>query len=367
REAGIVVRRRGDGLVVEEADPARYPTLKGATLISCGGEPALAHFEKRVLSWRGRPSVEADWHLLAPLLFVDYGPPSPNPPSRCRFSTGDVTLQWRPTTSERIEAMLQEKTDRTLSVEEFDGTIWVNLPTFSVNDPKSIEQMHAVIAKTKEAVQRGNWKRLVFDLRGNAGGSASWGAELAEGVFGEAWTRGAWEWLSDGVYVEWRVSTDNVKAVEGNIRQSEQRHGVDSDQTKNMRRFHERISAALANQDVLYGSASPREGVPKPEPVALPGRVVVITSATCFSACLDFLDLLRVHPAVVQVGEITGVDTVYMENWGKPLPSGNGQISYPMKVYRNRRRGNNEPYVPHTRYPGDLEDTEALRRWVLAL
>jgi hypothetical protein len=97
----------------------------------------------------------------------------------------------------------------------------------------------------------------------------------------------------------------------------------------------------------------------------VPGAVVVITSASCFSACLDVLDVVRLHPAVVQVGQTTGVDTDYMENWGWPLPSGLSQIGYPMKVYRNRRRANNEAYAPDVRRD-DLHDDEAVRRWVLA-
>lgn len=365
RDAGIVVRRRGDAFVVDEVD-ARYPqTLRGATLVSCDGQPARAHFEKRVLSWRGRPSVEADWHQLAPLLFVDFGPPSPKPPSRCRFGQADVTLQWQPATPERIDALLKDDTTRSLSVDVSDGVIWVNLPTFSVNDPDSIARMNALIAETKAAIARGNWRLIVFDLRGNAGGSASWGQQLATAVFGESWTIAARQWLSDGVYTEWRVSPDNVKAVEGHIKQAEERHGKESDQARGSRRFHDTLSEALARGDALYGSAAQRQGVTRPDPAPVPGRVVVITGPACFSACLDFVDLMRVHSDVVQVGEITGVDTVYMESWGKPLPSGHARISYPMKVYRNRRRGNNEPHPPHVRYAGDLEDTEALRAWVV--
>ncbi len=93
---------------------------------------------------------------------------------------------------------------------------------------------------------------------------------------------------------------------------------------------------------------------------------MLITSASCFSACLDFLDVVRLHPAVVQVGQTTGVDTDYMENWGWPLPSGLSNVGYPMKVYRNRRRGNNEPYTPHVPYDGRLDDTEAVRAWILS-
>jgi hypothetical protein len=103
--------------------------------------------------------------------------------------------------------------------------------------------------------------------------------------------------------------------------------------------------------------------VSRPQAAGVPGKIVVVTSASCFSACLDFLDVLKLHPAVVQVGQPTGVDTDYMENWGWPLPSGLAQIGYPMKVYRNRRRANNEGYAPRVKHD-DLSDSAALAAWI---
>lgn len=371
QEAGIVMVRRGDKFIVDEAD-TRYPRdLKGATLESCDGEAARKHFERRVLSWRGRPSVEADWQTLAPILFVDYGPPTPRVPKSCRFIAGgltiDVALQWTPASQERVSAILNRSANanRELSLSRDGDVVWVSIPTFAVNDEKSIADMRALIDSLKREVEgRKDWRLLVFDLRGNQGGSSVWGQQIASTVFGEEWTNRAIRWLRDGVYTEWRVSPDNVNAVAGNARQAEERHGVDSDEAKSMRRFHEQMSAALARGEPLFSKPSQRSDVKPPEPVALPGKVVVVSSSSCFSACLDFLDFMLVHPAVVQVGQTTGVDTVYMENWGKPLPSGLAQIGYPMKVYRNRRRGNNEPYVPSARFDA-LDDTDALRRWIV--
>jgi hypothetical protein len=107
-----------------------------------------------------------------------------------------------------------------------------------------------------------------------------------------------------------------------------------------------------------------RRGVKPPAPTRLPGRIVLLTSASCFSACLDFMDRMRLHPAAVHAGQTTGVDTDYMENWGTRLPSGLVAIGYPMKVYRNRRRAHNEAYEPALRYEGAIENTAAVREWL---
>jgi hypothetical protein len=64
----------------------------------------------------------------------------------------------------------------------------------------------------------------------------------------------------------------------------------------------------------------------------------------------------------------TGVrtDTYYMENWGDALPGGLSQLSYPMKVYRNRRRAANHGYTPAI--PNDqLDNTAAVQVWIRGL
>jgi pimeloyl-ACP methyl ester carboxylesterase len=83
------------------------------------------------------------------------------------------------------------------------------------------------------------------------------------------------------------------------------------------------------------------------------------------SACLDFMDLMRLRPGVGHVGQPTGVDTDYMEKWGWTSRSGIIQVAYPMKVYCNRRRKNNEGYEPVVGRDA-IADIESLREWIRA-
>jgi Peptidase family S41 len=377
REAGVYPVFQGGAFVVREVD-ARYGDagrrLVGATLAACDARAADEVFRERVLSWRGREEIESDWFELAPLLLVDYGPPTPPAPAACSLRADggmvELPLRWAPTTGREAYARMQRLTafdDRSLSLERLDGghVVWVNVPTFSVHGDTQIAAMRGLIDSLRAEMAQRRWRLLVFDLRGNAGGGSAWGDQMAAAVFGEAWAEAANEWLGDGVYTEWRVSPFNLEAVRGIVRQLEERHGAQSEEAVEVRELADSLSAALERGEALFGEPEPREGVPPPPPVELPGRVVAVTSASCFSACLDFLDVLRLHPAVVQVGQPTGVDTNYMENWAGRLPSGLARINYPLKVYRNRRRANNEGYAPHIRYEGALNDTAALRAWIL--
>jgi len=112
--------------------------------------------------------------------------------------------------------------------------------------------------------------------------------------------------------------------------------------------------------------SAPPAGTRAPaNPVA--GRVFLLTDAGCGSACLDFADMVRAMPGARHVGRTTAADSVYMEARVLALPSGVANLFFPTKVYRNRPRGNNQPYVPHDVWTGDIGDTAALQRWILSL
>jgi hypothetical protein len=49
------------------------------------------------------------------------------------------------------------------------------------------------------------------------------------------------------------------------------------------------------------------------------------------------------------------------------LPSGIAGVSLPMKVYRGRPRGSNEPVTPVHRFDADIADTAELERWIMTL
>ena len=373
REAGVYPRFIDGRLEVARVD-ARYGGRleAGATLLDCDGSAALRLLEDRVLSWRGRRGIEADRYTHAPTLLVDYGPPTPSAPRSCRFARGtdtvELTLDWQMRPRGEIGAAIgavHEFPDQRFALRRLDRALWVALPTFAVRGEAQIgELQHVIDSLGAELRSDAPTDLVVFDLRGNSGGSSSWGDRLAATTFGDGWRQAARAWLSDGVYTEWRVSADNIGAIEQLVRQVEER----GDDATSLRVLRDSMTAASARGDALVpdpGNSARRTGVGRPRAEQAPFGVVAITSASCFSACLDFMDLLRLHPAVTHVGQPTGVDTDYMENWGTTLPSGAAGVGYPMKVYRNRRRANNEGYAPHVPFDA-LHDSGALERWILA-
>ena len=95
------------------------------------------------------------------------------------------------------------------------------------------------------------------------------------------------------------------------------------------------------------------------------GKVVLVTDEHCASACLDFADLVRSVPGAIHMGQATSADTLYMDIGRVALPSGN-HLVIPLKVWRNRLRGNNEVLQPDVPLQVDIRDDAAVRQAVLA-
>lgn len=379
REAGLYPEFNGGAFVVADVDSSRYGAvagqIRGAVIERCDGIPADRLFREGVLSWRGRASVQADWILLAPYLLVDYGPPTRPGPARCVFRTGasriEVPLHWAPAVTAQVEARRHNlvgfpRRPLGLDVLENGRVLWVNVPTFALQGDSAVTAMRTLVDSLGAHAREESWKLLVFDLRGNSGGNSAWGRDIARAVFGQRWIDDAVAWLSDGVYAEWRASPGNIASNREVLAQVERQRGAESSGAAGYRVLLDSLSAALQRGSPYFSQPKARQGLPRPAAVPLPGRVVVITSAHCYSACLDFMDLIRLVPGVIHVGATTGVDTQYIENWGRDLPSGVAAIGHPMKVWRNRRRGSSEAYAPDIPAPVRLRDTDALRTWVIS-
>jgi hypothetical protein len=250
------------------------------------------------------------------------------------------------------------------SFELRDGVLWVRAGNFMLHegtaDRTELEAMLAGLAKAKDV------RAIVFDVRGNDGGDSGIGDRIFEAATGGlAFDQENLEVLPR-YYAQWRVSRHLLRFLEAAIGELQAIYGADSDLVREEARFRDEVAAAKAagkfwvEQDV--GRTITREDV-----IARHGhlrrfpdaKVALLTHSRCVSACLDFADVLRQVPGMKQVGETTGADSVYMVGSRAALPSGN-MLILPVKVWRNRIRGNNEVYAPDV--PVDLDAKEATIR-----
>lgn len=371
---GFVVSLRGDRLVVDHvAEWAGETGLRpGLEVVACDGAPLERLLVEQVMAFEeGIPALEASRVRLAPRLFVY----EPNPwrsrfeTCRVRGSAGErsVELEWRSIDRGELAPLLARaaygEAPTTYGVTRPDeGVAWVTVPSFAGND----EDNRAGLERLVDSLPGLRDEDLVvFDVRGNRGGNSAWGARLLGALFGEAYVDSVAAALYDDVYVEWRASEENADFIE---RSTLPRFEPGSDTRAYLERLVAAIRAGVASGDELVsvsddepGDAETSEIPPHP----LGERVVLLTDGWCASACLDLADLLLAIPGVRHVGSPTYADAVYIDNRGVMLPSRLGWFGFSMKVYRNRPRGHNEPYLPDLEYPGERRETDALQAWVV--
>ena len=372
----LTVYRGADQVVVErdETDAATPPT--GARLIDCDGTAAEALAAERIGAFRGRWFLESQHASLGDWMFVSAANPWTQEMRECRFEVDGAprayALNWRPIAAaeigERRTRAARRFTPETGLTRLDDGGVWISTPNFD-GDPTS--ENHAALTALIERMTADQTALraapyVVLDLRGNGGGSSHWSAQMAIALWGEAWLVDHPEPAIESI--DWRASDDNLATIQGYLErwtaagESAQRIGWASEIVEGM------TAARAAGQPYFRDMAAPRppraEAPPAPQLVA--GKVYVLTDPVCASACLDAVDLWKTAGAI-QIGRETSADTVYMDVRSTDLPSGLTRLTLPMKVWRGRARGNNEPHSPAHVFDGDMGDDAALRAWVRGL
>lgn len=369
---GFLTGSDGDRQVVKtRAEDAPVPL--GAILDSCDGKTATRLAAENVGAFEGRWFLASTRMLRGGYLFVDQGNPFITRPVECRFvvdgKARDVKLAWRPIARSEMQARVRETgrstvdpiAARTLA----DGTRWFTLSDFDgAPDSAAAKALTPIIAamRSDRAVIAAA-PRIVFDLRGNSGGSSDWSAQIAEILWGKQRV----EAESGSSAVDWRASADNVKTLSDYRDEFRGATGTSAEMLGWIDATVEGVAGAHARGEALWRFADPALAKTPGEPPAAPtGPVYFITDGACASACLDAADLWKALGAI-QVGQETSADTLYIDVRVDPLPSGLANIAVPMKVYRGRERGSNEPLRSVHVFAGDMRDTGALARWIAAL
>lgn len=248
-----------------------------------------------------------------------------------------------------------------------DGVLWVRAANFNLQQ----EQAGALETMLKDLEQVQGATHLVFDVRGNGGGDSGVGARIFNAATG-GMDYGMGEVGNlPRVYAQWRVSDVTVDAAKVRLERATSLYGASSEQARDANLFLDKVKAAqMTGQPwveqpggyrLTRAEVQRRNGRLR----RFAGTVALLTDARCASACLDFADQVRLIPGSIHLGQTTSADTVYIDVGLVKLPSGN-RLVLPLKVWRNRVRGNNEALVPDLTFDVNMEDDPAVYAATLA-
>lgn len=218
------------------------------------------------------------------------------------------------------------------------NTVLIRLPTFMPRNAQEKKELESVIFVINEIK---NFKNIIFDVRDNTGGSSEYGSRILKNIFDFEYYEQAIANLKANEYVQWRVSPDNIKHLTG----VKNKFKNNSEWANWLANVIAGMEDAKRNNNDLYlekTNNTVRSDFAKDKNK----KITVLINAGCVSACLDFIDEIYALVDPILVGQKTHCDSIYMELREIELPSKNGKLSFPIKMYVNRKRSNNQPYLP---------------------
>ena len=245
-----------------------------------------------------------------------------------------------------------------------DGIWWINLPEFNPQSDAAAKPINALITEienNRDGLRTA--KAIVFDTRGNNGGNSSWGVKVLKALYGEEYLD--MRLYSPDVKTQYRLNPtliDHMKMIRQN-------YGVDQNNKDVITWVDDMLpnmEAALKQGKVFYTRENDDNEMPPPKSVnPVKAEVFLFTHGWCASACLDFADYVYAVEGSRHIGYYTGSDSAYMEARNEKLPTEFSQIVVPLKVYRNRQRGNGEFYTPEKIFNDYGWSDESVHDWFL--
>jgi hypothetical protein len=361
----IVAGRNGHYTVVYRQPQQNDLPLIHDELLSCDKLSPDSLMKKYVLPFtsNGYINVKTTWDTYIPFLFLNTQNPWYTPAKQCIFLENGkskiYSLHWQninPAQFEQMASPLAFGPTPPFSTRNFDGNVWIAIPTFHTRNIKNIDPNYYSLLKIiKNIPSYRNKKSIVFDLRGNTGGDAYYSRAILRSLYGNNYIvslgkQHIWNqtWLA-----AYRVSPANInffrKKGEKNI----------SDQLFNAAKQHKSIL-------ILPVMTPAKKSLLKTNnPVK--AKVFLLTDGRCGSSCWLFVRELLQIPNVTLIGHATHFMTRYTSANSFNLPSGNAQVNIPVQVFVKPLDHFGHPFIPTFLYPGYMGDDAALKKWILQL
>lgn len=301
--------------------------------------------------------------------------------TNCDFLVDNTTktyrLLWSPISKDESTAVAIKSNTQysppSLS-ELASGKLWIRASDFALHTPEAAQRQKKLLddlASIKEI------DLIVLDTRGNAGGSSTHGINIFNAIINKdekaaTYLANQYHYRNQGATALFRASWQLYWSYDYGLKKLIANQGQDFLDVQFYEKFQARLKKALdAGEQTLYQSETPNESNTIPPPnVEWESniKIVLITDKTCVSACLDFVDMVKLVPNLLHLGEPTDADTAYTQIADMQSQYLNETYNFmvPVKKWNKRLRDDNKPYIPDVVYEGDMNDDDALQQWVLA-
>ena len=350
---GFVLAWRGQQAVVHHVAPGSG-WARGSAMLSCDGRPFAGLAHERIGLIGGRPAEAGHWWSRMPLVLA--GAETDIPARECTAMEPDgrmVTrvLDWTPPPADIAALRRAAGENEPLPIgltRPAEGVHWIALPSFApdAEGRAAYERLFSELPASRSELASA--RAVVIDLRGNQGGSSTWPRRIAQALWGEDAVSARMDEYFRHVSIWWRASEDN-RAYLAEL--GEELAGQ-PEIAAYVGEIEKGLAGAVERGETYWVEPDEEEdaGAAQPSPAtdfAVP--VYVIVPGQCASACLDALDVFTRFDNTTLIGAPSAADTTYMEVRRADLPSGEGTIVVPLKVWRGRPRPAGFVYHPRIR------------------
>lgn len=371
---------------VQLAKPGDQYPPKDAQLISCDQKPIDALLQEYF-----SPYFDRRWHLLtarqqaARALSQSFNNVIVlNRPDikECTFDVKGVKttypLVWQPRTEKDVADIgtINIKPYKLPDVKELPfGIIWITASDFQLNSPEATNSQKRLLEKLHTL---DNKSVVILDVRLNSGGSSRHGFNILSSALNndeKYYLEREWKRNTHNSDAQFRASWRLYWNYDYELKQVIANQGSDSPSANFLIKAMEKIKITLdEGKSHFYQSEIFDDLEDETQDTETPAKkwdstrkVILVTSSRCSSACLDFVDMVKLIPNHLHLGEPTNADTSYTEvaelqssYYGETF-----NFMVPSKKWNKRMRKDNEHYIPDIIYDGNIYDDQAVERWVL--
>lgn len=245
-----------------------------------------------------------------------------------------------------------------------DNIAWVTIPNLCPSKEEQ-PQLEALIEHLPALQTK---KSIVFDLRGNNGGSTLWSTRILDALFDKEYVYQKCFHIHSNSYEDFRVSKSNLEYWKHLTPWFEQNFKNNSSEYQNWLALIAGMQKAYDEQKIFYSvqqQNSNKNLIDSKKTINNPclAKIIIIIDAGCFSSCLSFIyDLEIITQNTIKIGQKTSTNTAYMEIREDILPSGI-HFRYPTAIGRNSK-----PflhcYVPDIEYPQNCTNQNDQQSWL---
>lgn len=255
------------------------------------------------------------------------------------------------------------------------GVLWITASDFQLNSPEAARSQKQLLEDLEKSI---NKSVVVFDTRLNSGGSSRHGFNILSRVLNnneKLYISNEWGARNKGADAKFRASWRLYWNYDYALKEVITNQGSASPSAKFLTAAMEKIKSTLDEdkshfyQSEIFGDAKSSEENETTLAAKWDSttKVILLTSSRCSSACLDFVDMVKLIPKLLHLGEPTNADTAYIEV-ARMQSSYYGEtfdFMVPAKKWNKRMRNDNQPYIPDIIYNGNIYDDQTFEKWVL--